>query len=296
MNAQSSIIQLPSNQFGKDYVIGDLHGCYELLMRLLDALQFDPACDRLFSVGDLIDRGPDSLTCLQLLAQPWFFAVRGNHEKMLLDFFQRYLHEHSLAALDDEFMTGFLWNGGDWVERHFDAGQRCMTPVFDQALQLAARMPAMMVVGEGQQRFHVIHAELSQPPFEAPLQFWTNQDIDQWLERGEIPESAYECLLWARALMGDQQAVAGPAMQTDLALTFCGHTFDAGPRLNFSHFCLDTGAFLSSDVRSYWGSEDYGLTIYDISEGQWLSASYQRKELSSGHEVDYRALTGVTGR
>jgi len=53
------ICKLPTNQAGKDYVIGDLHGCYELLERLLDAVGFDKSKDRLFSVGDLIDRGPD---------------------------------------------------------------------------------------------------------------------------------------------------------------------------------------------------------------------------------------------
>jgi len=50
----------PCNHQGRDFVIGDLHGCLPLLHRLLDHVRFDPAGDRVFSTGDLIDRGPFS--------------------------------------------------------------------------------------------------------------------------------------------------------------------------------------------------------------------------------------------
>lgn len=78
---------LPSNQIGRDFVVGDLHGCFDLLDRLLDHVRFDPACDRLFSVGDLIDRGPDSLRSLGFLGAPWFYAMKGTREHMLLKYF-----------------------------------------------------------------------------------------------------------------------------------------------------------------------------------------------------------------
>jgi hypothetical protein len=71
---------LPSNQKGRDFVVGDLHGCFDLLDRLLEIVRFDPANDRLFSVGDLVDRCPDSFRCISFLGSPWFHAVEGNHE------------------------------------------------------------------------------------------------------------------------------------------------------------------------------------------------------------------------
>ena len=77
------IQRYPHNRTGRDFVIGDLHGCLPLLTRLLDHVQFDPTLDRLFSTGDLIDRGPDSAGCLELLKENWFHAVVGNHELML---------------------------------------------------------------------------------------------------------------------------------------------------------------------------------------------------------------------
>jgi len=60
------ILKLPTNTTGKDFVVGDLHGCYDLLESLLGAVSFDKSKDRLFSVGDLIDRGPNSLRCLRI--------------------------------------------------------------------------------------------------------------------------------------------------------------------------------------------------------------------------------------
>lgn len=49
----------------------------------LDAVGFDPgAGDRLFSVGDLVDRGPESADVLWWLDQPWFAAIQGNHDDM----------------------------------------------------------------------------------------------------------------------------------------------------------------------------------------------------------------------
>lgn len=59
------------------WLMGDLHGCFALLMGRLRQLRFDPQADLLISVGDLIDRGPQSADCLGLLRCRWFRAVRG---------------------------------------------------------------------------------------------------------------------------------------------------------------------------------------------------------------------------
>ncbi|QUM81312.1 metallophosphoesterase [Moritella sp. 5] len=74
---------IPINHKGRDFFVGDIHGEYNLLLATLAQCQFDFECDRLFSVGDIVDRGPDSMACLELLHKPWFYAVRGNHEEML---------------------------------------------------------------------------------------------------------------------------------------------------------------------------------------------------------------------
>ena len=50
-----------------DYAIGDIHGCLNKVLRLLEVLRYDPATDRLIFLGDYIDRGPDSKGVLDLL-------------------------------------------------------------------------------------------------------------------------------------------------------------------------------------------------------------------------------------
>lgn len=275
------ILQLPFNQLGKDYVIGDLHGCRTLLDRLLEAVDFNPETDRLFSVGDLIDRGPDSAGCLQLLNHPWFYAVQGNHERMFQDFFADYLAGDPIRDLGDT-IGDFLWNGGEWVAGYYETERQAMSPIFDEWLRLVAALPLLIVVGEGKRRFHIIHAELAKPPFRDADTVWLDSDIDQWLQQNAVSANARESLLWARAVIGKMQHRVLATFQPGLSPTFCGHSFDCQPRQALSHIYMDTGAFISSNVRTYWQDGAFGLTICDIAENRWHQATYQHDHLVSG--------------
>lgn len=68
------------------WVIGDIHGCWETLQRLLDRIRWDPAGDELWLVGDLVNRGPRSLEVLRWAQRhrERIVSVLGNHDLHLL--------------------------------------------------------------------------------------------------------------------------------------------------------------------------------------------------------------------
>jgi serine/threonine protein phosphatase 1 len=77
---EQRFLKVPRNTQGRDFAVGDLHGHFSRLEDSLGELGFEPSRDRLFSVGDLVDRGPENEAVLDWLARPWFYAVQGNHE------------------------------------------------------------------------------------------------------------------------------------------------------------------------------------------------------------------------
>lgn len=83
-----------------DYVIGDIQGCYDPLRRLLDAIDFNEHTDRLWFVGDLVNRGSQSLAVLRFIKNlPKTPRITlGNHDLHLL---AKLFGGHALDNRDD---------------------------------------------------------------------------------------------------------------------------------------------------------------------------------------------------
>ncbi|MBT0569006.1 symmetrical bis(5'-nucleosyl)-tetraphosphatase [Curvibacter sp. CHRR-16] len=85
------------------YLIGDLQGCDSALQRLLDKLDFSPSRDTLYLLGDLVNRGPESLAVLRRLMALGDAArcILGNHDLHLLAVSQGVRRPHRSDTLDD---------------------------------------------------------------------------------------------------------------------------------------------------------------------------------------------------
>jgi len=201
---------------GRDFIIGDRHGVKRPIVRALEAVNFDPAVDRLFSVGDLVDRGDFSAEALELLNQPWFFATLGNHEQMVLDLYAD-------GSLDlDALRHHVARNGMAWW---------LSTPPEQQAalLDAFARLPLVMELNTVRGSVGILHAEvpvgMDWPTFIAQVEAGDRHTI--------------KSALWGRVRTtnNDTSGVTG------IDRVFAGHTpqFDGAMRLGNCYF-IDTGA------------------------------------------------------
>ena len=247
----SKVKLLETNTSGRDFVVGDMHGMYDQFKMFLDYSKFDPEKDRMFSVGDLADRGPDSHKCMNLLIQPWFHAVRGNHEQMFLDFVKE---KNSLL----------LFNGGFWVSE---------LSLF-QTRDLAAfveDLPSVIVVGNS---FNVVHADfyhenvkVTQQDFldvnsgycqDGPNHLWGRNYFLPFYGQSlnSVPNMAK-----VRRVLGDNN------FAKDVLPTYCGHTPVRNPLQVFKLINLDTGAFFTG--KNTWA----GLTFTEPKTGKFWKVS-----------------------
>ena len=138
------------------YAIGDVQGCFAELRALLDLVAFDPSRDRLWLVGDLVNRGPASLEVLRFargLGES-ALAVLGNHDFHLLNVAAGNVHPHRhdtlqavLEAPDRDELLDWLARRplvvreGDWLMVH--AG---LLPTWtaQRAVELSAEVEASL--------------------------------------------------------------------------------------------------------------------------------------------------------
>jgi serine/threonine protein phosphatase 1 len=190
----------------RTFVIGDIHGCAATLRRLVDETLRPVLNDRLYLLGDLIDRGPDSRGVLDFIFElrerglP-VSSVRGNHEEMCLQ------------ACDDLYYLG-LWtaNGGLATLESFQADGPGDIPHPYRAF--LDSLPLYILLDD----FVIVHAGLN---FDPP---------DPFDDTG--------AMLWTRSPVVERQRIGGRRL-------ICGHTPVPRNRLeaslNSSKIMLDNG-------------------------------------------------------
>jgi serine/threonine protein phosphatase 1 len=197
------------NTTGTDYAVGDIHGHFTLLQKALDAVGFDPKADRLFSVGDLVDRGPECRDVLEWLDKPWFHPVRGNHDDYVCRF-------------DTCDIENWVYNGGAWF-----AGL-----AWDEQREFAAQfndIPLAIEVETEKGLIGLVHADV-------PGNSW-----------GQLPgffanRNGRNYVMWSRSRFEHQDRSGVDGVRA----VVCGHTPLRHPAVLGNVYHIDTAGWLPS--------------------------------------------------
>lgn len=207
------------NLLGRDYAVGDIHACVTKLKTALRAIGFDAARDRLFAVGDLVDRGQENDEAIELLDQPWFHSVLGNHEKMGI------LFAH--GELPAEF---YVQCGGGWNVANPESRRMEIADAF-------SALPIAMEIETTNGLIGIVHADY-------PLGRW--QDIHDRLG-GANRESLERSMLWSR----DRFDLENRDNVDGVRAVIVGHT----PLVHYSSLgntiYIDTGAWIARENRPF---------------------------------------------
>lgn len=136
------------NKKGTDYVVGDIHGYYAELEALLVKFSFNPKHDRLFSVGDLVNKGPKSIKALEYLEKDWFHPVLGNHDVSVLGTLDDYLNRQTISKKDlqnDKFKYWIAREEKDKLKRLFNK---------------MSRLPYAIEIATDKDPVGIVHAEV----------------------------------------------------------------------------------------------------------------------------------------
>ena len=208
---------------GRDFVAGDVHGELDTLDKTLEMLEFDPRRDRLFAVGDLIDRGPRSADALEWMERGKItLSVRGNHEQMLDD---------RVRLAEDAYERPPTWSMHPWFPKEVARA------AWGRWRAMIAAMPLAATVETGHGRVGLIHAGTKSHSWAETL---------RKLDAGDGDTIA--AALWSSArARGDRQAAAlegvafeGPIEGVRAVIT--GHTGVQAVKTTANVWHIDTGA------------------------------------------------------
>lgn len=225
LEAVPAVQSFPENTRGIDYVVGDIHGCYALLDHLLGVVAFRPSQDRLFCVGDLIDRGPQSDHVDAFLARPAVYAVRGNHEEDLLALYEydpERVYTHPLPQIPPHLLEQFLApSAAEWW---------IATPVDRRyAILKALRgLPYAITVATPEGPVGILHSELREG---VPWETWCQ-------ELRERRTQTIAQTLWGRTRITSGSCTPVPGVSH----VWCGHSVRAEITPQGNVWYLDTGA------------------------------------------------------
>ena len=211
---------------GKLYAVGDIHGCYNLLMSRLEEINFDFENDLLVAVGDLVDRGTQNIQCIELLSKPWFTSVRGNHEDLCIGG----LHNES-------YKRCHVANGGEWFYMLDGQAMYNIAKTF-------AELPVVLEINHNGKKFGFVHGHIEQNNWDEFKETFTQEP--------RASRDPFELAMWGRERLNDENQQYTHVSGVDAVIM--GHTVTQKPCKRDNCYWIDTGAV-------HWGT----MTILDLS-------------------------------
>lgn len=209
------------NTKGQDYVVGDIHGRYDLVYQALEQSVFDPQCDRLFCVGDLIDRGPYSAHVLEFLSKPFVHAIRGNHEDILLSLYNGQTpSEEKIAYFGNNI--GLNW----WLS--VPDSQRLLI------LEALRKLPLVAEIQTYRGTVGLLHADLDEN--------LTWQQFKEEINNGN--NHVIEEALWGRSRLSYNVA----SQVEGIGRIYVGHTVQDNIKKLANVIAIDTGAVFNQHL------------------------------------------------
>lgn len=123
------------------YVIGDIHGCLLTLKSLYNQIKNK---EEIYSVGDIIDKGPDSALCLDFIINNNIKAVKGNHERFFEIYIPRYLNGENI--FDSKWYL--LWGGKKTIDSYKVYGSGNIKQKMKEHLEFISKLPYFYYLNE----------------------------------------------------------------------------------------------------------------------------------------------------
>ncbi|MDO5602452.1 MAG: metallophosphoesterase [Oscillospiraceae bacterium] len=146
------------------YVMSDIHGQLAVYLRMLVEIGYDGEHDRLYILGDVIDRGPQGVAVLKdCMRRPGVTLLLGNHEDILL----RVLHAKRTGRKEAEWQKAWTQNGGDPTREDFFAQPVSVQRAMEEYLHAC---PLNITIQAGESLFLAAHAcplNLTQEEYDA---------------------------------------------------------------------------------------------------------------------------------
>ncbi|WP_051234580.1 metallophosphoesterase [Marinimicrobium agarilyticum] len=216
------------NRKGVDYICSDVHGHFSLLEKKLEKEKFNPKVDRVFCLGDLVDRGPESELALKWLDYDWFFSIQGNHERMLIDSVDQ--------SSGHMFSQWYAW-GGSWAEA---LTRDELMLFYERFVNLPVALELNLPDGK---RVGLVHAEL---PDSCD---WN--DVKQELQKSDKSDVERNLLISDMLWKKSQPYRAGPACiepVKNIDHVFHGHTIVDFITTHANRTFMDLGSYLNDDI------------------------------------------------